>query len=234
VAALWVLVAVASLVQTAVGFGFTLLVVTLGSSLLPVEAVIAIIVPVGWLQTTWLVARERAHVDRALLVSRVLPWMLGGMALSWLAIGADPDRWRPLLGVMVLVLAVRELARLGAAPASRAASIGGVVVAGVVHGLFATGGPPLVWALGREGLGKRSFRATLAAVWSLLDLVLLVSMAASGRLSWDRLALSAALLPAMAVGIVVGQRLYDHVDETHFRRGVWALLAVAALPLLAA
>jgi hypothetical protein len=37
--------------------------------------------------------------------------------------------------------------------------------AGLVHGMYTTGGPLLVYALGREGLSKHVFRSTVTAVW---------------------------------------------------------------------
>jgi hypothetical protein len=81
-------------------------------------------------------------------------------------------------GVMVLVLAARDLHHLRVAsaapekPISGAASVTALLGAGVIHGIYAAGGPMLVYAIGREGLTKKVFRSTLSMVWILLNVIL--------------------------------------------------------------
>ena len=111
-------------------------------------------------------------------------------------------------------------------------SLVGVVGAGFVHGVFATGGPVLVWALGQQPLDKAAFRATLQVVWFTLNSVLMLTFLAEGRANASTLLGTATLLPTAGLGIAVGHWLHDRVDEVRFRTAVWGALTLASLPVM--
>jgi uncharacterized membrane protein YfcA len=159
---LFALVVVAAYtVQTATGFGAMLVCVTLGAQLIGLEEVIRLMVPLSFLQTSYIVIRHRDGIDWSLLLKRVLPLMGVGMALAFLLLTKVGGPWLGLaFGWMVLALSARDLHHLRFAnaaldkPISRPASMAALVGAGVIHGIYASGGPMLVYAIGREGLTK--------------------------------------------------------------------------------
>ncbi|MEN0063784.1 MAG: sulfite exporter TauE/SafE family protein [Myxococcota bacterium] len=228
----------AMMVQTAIGFGAMLICVTFGSMLFTVPELTAMLVPLSMLQTTYIVVHHWRDVNVRLLFTRILPWMGLGMSISFLWVGGEAQPWmRPTLGVMVLLLALRELGRawFGATKGSggsRVAATLGLIVAGSVHAVFATGGPPLVWALGQEGLDKATFRTTLTAVWVGVNTVLVTAFAFRGQLTSASLTATAMLVVPLIIGIVIGEWLHTRVQEDGFRVGVWGFLAVAAIPLI--
>jgi uncharacterized protein len=229
---LGLVVAFGTAVQTSIGFGSMVVAVTLGASLLPVSELVPLLVPVTFAQTVVIAGRDRDHIAWPLLLKRVLPLMGAGMLAAILAAPADATWMRPVLGVMILGLALRELLRVARPAGNPVAANVGIVVAGVVHGIFATGGPPLVWALGQEHLDKRTFRATLTFVWLSLNAVLIATFMAGGRIDLGTLTTSAGLMVPGLIGIGAGQWLHTRVDEGRFRTGVWVLLAIASLPLI--
>jgi len=103
--------------------------------------------------------------------------------------------------------------------------------AGITHGLFASGGPLLVYALAGTTLDKTRFRATLICVWFLLNSVLTFAFFLDGRLlpALPALAWLVWLLP---VGILLGEQLHRRVDEVRFRMLVYGLLLVTGMLLL--
>lgn len=234
---LGVAVALGALIQTAIGFGALLVCVTLGAWFVPVLELPVLLIPVSLMQTTLIVARHRDKVDVDLLTRRILPLMFLGMAGGvWLSSRVE-DAWvRVGFGALVFALAVRELWRLWVdrpAPApAPAVSIIAMLVAGAVHGLTATGGPLLVWALGRTDLDKSTLRTTLTAVWLVLGLALVAVFASQGRMTAASLGRSATLLVPTLFGVAVGEWLHHRVDDAFFRRAVWVFLTVAALPLI--
>jgi uncharacterized membrane protein YfcA len=48
---------------------------------------------------------------------------------------------------------------------------------GVIHGLYSTGGPMVVYYLAREPIDKKAFRTTLAMVWLITGSFLLINYA---------------------------------------------------------
>jgi uncharacterized membrane protein YfcA len=141
---------------------------------------------------------------------------------------------RRVFGFFVVGVALSELwstLRETGAPrplpelATRAALFG----AGVIHGLFSSGGPLLVYALGRLPIEKRVFRATLSTVWVVLASALTIAYAWQGRVGRESLLATATLLPVLATAFVAGDWAHHRLDEAKFRILIYVLLIVAGL-----
>jgi uncharacterized membrane protein YfcA len=142
-----------------------------------------------------------------------------------------------VFGLFVLLLAALEIARAsGAAPTVRQPTWSDralLTVGGVIHGAFATGGPMVVFVLGRTlASDKATFRATLSLLWLVLNAILLLSFAADGRITADTLPLTGAFVVALLLGFGLGEVLFRCVSATRFRSAVFAMLGVAGLLLL--
>jgi len=94
--------------------------------------------------------------------------------------------------------------------------------AGIIHGIYASGGPMLVYAIGREGLAKKVFRSTLSMVWILLNVILVTRFMLAG--DYDQEVALDVLLLVPAV--------HHKVDERTFKLAVLALLMAAAISLI--
>ena len=233
-----VIVLAAYAVQTTTGFGSMILCVTLGAHLFSLEHVLSIAVPLSLVQNAYIVLRHRDGIDWKLLLGSVLPLMGAGAIFTLTLFGNLDAPWlRTAFALMVLGLSVRELARQfrpGAnhAPPSKWVGRASLLGAGMIHGLYATGGPLLVYAIGRSGLSKHVFRSTVTTVWLVLNSLLCVAYARVGRL--DKAVLESVLwvLPAVPLGIWVGEVLHRKVDEHRFRIVAFLVLMVAAVALL--
>lgn len=218
-------------VEAVTGFGSLVIALALGALLLPVAELLPVLVPLNVLMSGSLVLRHRRQLHGALLLRVILPLMLlgtlAGFALQqWLA----DDLLKGLLGILMLWFAGRELWRLHrGSPArphppwlNRLLTLG----AGLTHGLFASGGPLLVYALAGTQLDKRRLRATLLCVWFSLNACLSLMLLMQGelvpalpRLPW--------FIPLLVLGMLVGEYLHHRVNEQRFRQLVYVLLLVA-------
>lgn len=238
----WLLAAIvggAFAIEATSGFGATILIVTFGVHLFPITTLLPVIVPLGLVLSVSLAWRNRAHVDRGLVVRRILPLMGLGLAIG-LAIfeRASNDGLRRAFGFFVVGVALAELWRMRPAAAGETrvarplpplATRATLVAAGVIHGLFSSGGPLLVYALGRLPIEKRAFRATLSTVWVVLASTLTIAYAWQGRVGRESLLATATLLPVLATAFVVGDWAHHRLDESTFRILIYALLIVAGL-----
>lgn len=241
----WILFAFALIVcvsygvQTITGFGSMLLCLTLGAQLMPIDRVLNLAVPISLLQTGYIVSRYFRHVDWRLLLLRIVPAMGLGMVLGfWITARAPDASLKRVLGALVLILAVKEFwqrlrrAQISARPLPEPVVVAVMAAAGVVHGVFATGGPLLVYVTSRLNLNKHTFRATLTAVWLTLNSALLVRFVSAGRIDRQVLESLPWLAPAVPLGIFLGEKLHARIDERRFQLAVYGLLVVAALVLL--
>jgi hypothetical protein len=116
-------------------------------------------------------------------------------------------------------------------PAWAAPSTGSV--AGVLAGLFGTGGPPLIVYYRLAGIPKAAFRGSLMAIFLLITIVRVPAYFGAGLVTGPRLLSALAVAPAILLGGWLGHRIHLELSETAFQRCVSAaLIAIGALLLL--
>jgi uncharacterized membrane protein YfcA len=86
--------------------------------------------------------------------------------------------------------------------------------------------------LDASGANKQAFRATLSAMLMTLSLARTIGYAAVHELTLDSFILCAATLPAMGLGLIVGDRIQSGLSERAFQRVVCAALFLCGVPLL--
>ncbi|MBL4845268.1 MAG: sulfite exporter TauE/SafE family protein [Planctomycetes bacterium] len=225
--------------QAMAGFGGTVITLTLGALLLPIERLVPLIVAVGWVQTFVLSVRLRGDVEWRLLGTFVMPLMVvgavGGLVLQEYVGGVT---LKVVYGVFVVTVAARELRLMARAngdaqePLPRPAAVLCTLGAGLIHGIYASGGPLLVYVIGRLGLAKGAFRATLITVWLPVNTGLLIWYVVSGRLTSQDLPAAGLLLIPIGLALVVGEWGHQKVDERRFKTIANGLLLVAGCVLL--
>ena len=79
---------------------------------------------------------------------------------------------------------------------------------------------------------KHALRATLSAMLLTLSIVRTIGYYAVDELTADSFILCAATLPAMGIGLLVGDRIHTGLSQTAFQRLVCAALAACGIALL--
>lgn len=223
--------------EAVTGFGSVVVALSLGALLMPIDALLPILVPLNIAMTGYLVGRHWRLVDGVLLLRTVLPGMLLGMGIGYLLLPhLDSLPLKRGLGVLILGFAGRELWRLRSRAPERAHTPAWAMrlatgAAGVCHGLFASGGPLLVYALATRPLDKARLRATLVCVWFTLNGLLTLAFLLDGRLR-PALPQVLAYMPLLLLGVWLGERLHRRFDERHFRLAIHCLLLVSGVLLL--
>lgn len=226
--------------QAVTGFGAVILSLSVGALFVPMPVLLPVLVTASTALNASYFVRDRAEIDRRVILARVLPWMGAGVGVG-LLVGArvDTSGLTRGFGAFVVALALWQLWRSrrpaagGAAADSAAVASVWLVAAGVVHGLVASGGPLLVHAMQREGLSPRRFRATLLTIWLVLNLGLLVAWGAQGRFTAEVARWVAVAAPAVVAAVVVGDRLHRQLDPDRYRRVVYVVLLVSGVLLAA-
>lgn len=227
---------VAYTIEAVTGFGSLVIALSLAALVLPLPEVMPVLVPLSVLMSGFLAWRNRQHIDWRLLLRMILPLMLTGTLVGYLIhTGLDDELLKLLFGLLIVWFAGRELWRLArgvvaqAHPAwlSRALTF----AAGITHGLFASGGPLLVYALAGTHLDKSRLRATMLSVWFTLNASLSMLFLFQGSLV-PALPRTVTYVPLLVIGILLGEWLHHRVDETRFRQIVYGLLTVTGALLI--
>ena len=224
--------------EAVTGFGSIVIALSLGALFFPIDWLQTLLVPLNICMSSYLSFKHRRHIDWPTLGRLIMPFMVGGTLLGYVL---QPHLGGPVLKIcfalLILWFAVRELKRLHGgiiAPIkSRRWSQGVIAAAGITHGLFASGGPLLVYGLAGSTLDKARFRATLILVWFSLNSMLTVLFLSQGRIqeNWQSLV---CYLPLVPLGIWLGEYLHHRIDEANFRLWIYRILCLSALALLLA
>jgi uncharacterized membrane protein YfcA len=224
-------------VGTVAGFGSVVLTLSLGVSLgLDVNAMMRWLVPLNLGFYGALAFQGRASLQWATLArlaGPMLPGLAVGLAVSvWL----EPLALRRFFGLFVLLLGAWQVSQVvrGRVPPALPGGLRVMllVIAGVVQGVFSSAGPLVVFVAGRELKDRDTFRATLNALWFVLNLIALPRFLLAGGLSKATLGLVGVMSVPVVAGVLVGTRLQRVVSERAFRALVAGLMVVMALPLL--
>lgn len=222
-------VAVGSLIQGGVGFGFALVATPLLVIIDPVlvPGPLLLVTSVHAVLAMW---REHSDTDW-----RGVGWsLLGrlpGTALGVLAVATLPVRgFTAFVAVTVLVCVGLSVTRW-----RPRRTVPALLVAGAVSGLGGTaasmGGPPLA-LLYMDADGPR-VRSTLAAYFTAGAVVSLGSLAVGGQIDAAAVRDGALLTPFMLAGFLVSGPARPLLDRTWVRPAVIALAGGSALALLA-
>ena len=234
---LTVIVLIAYTTQAMSGFGSTILAVTLGVHLYPIDVLLPVLVPLDMLVNLYIVARYYGHISKPHLCRSILPLMGFGLLVGILAFNViEGKSLKYLFGILVVLLSARELYRLIryrnnpiaiSDPVAKAC----IFCAGILHGLFASGGPLLIYAVSRLNLIKSVFRSTLSAVWFIFNVILTASYLITGKLNLQSLKFIILCLPVILFGIWLGERLYLRISEYRFKIVVFGILLFAGISI---
>jgi uncharacterized membrane protein YfcA len=229
-------VAAGAAVQSATGFGFSIVAAPLVFAALGPEEAVGLLLLLGTevnLLTLATEGRRPRPVARecAVLLAAALPGaFLGVAALRAL----DPVALQVAVSVgVVATLGARRIAA-GRHTPGWAAPIAGLTAGGLSTSTTTAGPPILVYLLGR-GLEPEQVRDTLTLCFLGLTVVSVIALAATGTSGAvpDAL-LSAVLIPVVAVGHMAGRPLFAALERSGaYERVVTALLLVSLVVGLA-
>ena len=232
-----IIVLISYTTQAMSGFGSTILALTLGVHLYPIDVLLPVLVPLDMVVNLYLVTRHYRHINCPALFRSILPAMgIGVLAGIIVFQYIEGDLLKKLFGSLVIVLSIRELYRLWRKRQDQFAlssltAKACIVSAGFVHGIYASGGPLLIYAVSKLNLSKSVFRSTLGAVWLIFSVVLTAYYLMAGNFTAHSIRFISMLLPMILSGILIGEWLHHRVDEIRFKIFVFAVLFFAGLSI---
>ena len=168
-------------------------------------------------------------------LGRILALIIPGMALG-IAIYDFYPADGLLIGYSLVIAAIGivNLLKKGEFLLPRWVLILLVLAAGIMQGMFVSGGPLLVIYAAVVLREKKEFRATLSAVWLILNFIIFVqSLFFTADVTpevWYNVAIGVAPL---LIGTVIGGRLQKHLNQHRFMKLTYVLLVVSGIALFA-
>ena len=177
-----------------------------------------------------------------LLNIRQINWKKLALMILFMLIGMFPGLWlydklpvkilMILYGVIVVLIGLVKLLKKNSSDLKKPWNYGALILAGAMQGMFTSGGPFLVLYAASAMKDKKEFRATVSAVWVVLNIYLCLNMGFKGMYtsySWKLVLLSAA---PVAAAILIGSRIAKRIRQETFLKLVYVLLILSGATLL--
>ena len=107
-----------------------------------------------------------------------------------------------------------------------------LVLAGIVHGIFVSGGPLLIGYLTKKIPDKVSFRATISTVWIFLNGMILADDIRMGLWNAELVKIQLISIPFLLAGMFIGAKLYARMSQKLFMMITYLLLFISGVLLL--
>lgn len=234
---------ISNIIHGITGFAGTLLAMPFGLMLVGYPVAKPILNVLAILSGFYVLLGKGNKVDWKELKKVILimaPGMLGGILIRDVFAGSDKFLYM-LLGVFVIVMAVQGIYKLtiGEKKAKKVESdevsplvYAILVLAGIVHGLFVSGGPLLVSYMTKKVKDKMSFRATISTVWIFLNSINLIDDIRSGLWTMDLMKTQIISVPFLFAGMYIGSKLYARMSQRLFMMITYVLLIISGVSLL--
>jgi len=218
------------------GFGGVIIVLTLGAHIYPIKWMLPVLLPLTLIANLYIFIRHYRYIDTRVLFKRILPIMGTGLVIGFALFNLlHGELLRTMFGILVILVAIRELINLIRNSGQNEKllplwiSVAYIFCAGLVHGIYASGGPLLVYAVNKMQLEKSVFRSTLSMVWLCMNIFLTASYTIAGKIHFETIKISSYLLPSLVVGVLLGEFLHQRIPERSFKIGVFILLMMSGI-----
>ena len=169
--------------------------------------------------------------------------IFGAVFIKGLFVGKEHLLYK-LLGLLVIGLSVQGFYKLvhkpdakTEPPAEEQGSKGNVgtyallVLAGIIHGLFVSGGPLLTGYMTKRIKDKTVFRATISTVWVFLNTLVFLEDVQAGLWVPSTVKMLATSVPFLLAGMFIGSKLVARMSQLVFMKLTYILLFISGLLL---
>lgn len=218
-----------NVIQAITGFAGTLLAMPLSIHLIGVTEAKVILNAVVLVSCTSILIKSHDKINRQELI-RIVLWMLIGVVAGMIIFRILPLNFLLVAyGVMIIVIAIRKLAGAKERTLGKTAQYVILLVAGLIHGMFVSGGALLVVYATMKLPNKDEFRATLAPVWLILNGMMLVTHVTSGEFSYRCLVLFLLCIVPVLLSTKIGNWLHQRISQPVFLRITYVLLLLSGI-----
>jgi uncharacterized membrane protein YfcA len=218
------------------GFGSATIAIPLLAHFIELKLAVPLLLLLDFISTLVTMRIDRSMIEKS-EVGRLIPYAIIGVIIgATLLVRLSADYLLTGLGILVMVFGIRSLINpVGDKPVSRFWAAPAGLSGGIFGGMFGSGAAtPYVIYLTHRLHDRRRVRATFSA-FAFFDYGFrIVAFIATGVLLQIALGLLLAItVPAMAIGLYLGNRIHHRISNEQALRVIGVLLIGSGLSLLA-
>lgn len=219
-------------VQAITGFAGNIFAMPVGTSLLGLSSSVAILNAMGFFACGLLALINIKHVnwrELAKIVLTMLPFVLVGI---WLDTIVPLHVLLKIYGAVIVIIGAKNLLSKRQRFLPEWALWGILALAGLIQGMFVSGGALLVIYAVQKITDKQQFRTTLSMVWAILNLIYALIAFQQGSFTGDVLQVIILCIPLAVLATFIGNRLQRRISQEKFLKLTYVLLLCIGVILL--
>lgn len=223
---------VANVVQAVTGFAGTLLAMPPAMMLIGVYEAKVILNIKAFLSCLILAVKNYRNIQWKILFNIIVYMAIGMFAGIWLFERLSFSLLLPAYGVMILLIALKKMFVKKEIKMTGFMLNGILLAAGVIHGMFVSGGALLVVYASAVLKDKENFRATVASVWVVLNTGLMISDILQGYMTSEVMKMTGISILPLFLAIYVGNKIHEKIDQKLFMKITYILLFASGVSIL--
>ncbi|MFI3257652.1 MAG: sulfite exporter TauE/SafE family protein [Spirochaetales bacterium] len=228
----FVVIFVSNIIQAITGFAGTMLAMPAAMLLIGLDNAKAILNVIAIIICTLVVIKDRAYINKKEVI-KMTAFMIIGICIGMYLLKIIPTGiLLQIYGVLITLIALKKLFIKKEVPLPNLVLIFIIILAGIIHGMFISGGSLLVVYAITVLKDKKEFRATLSLLWIFLNSILLITHINAGYFTQDVRFMTYIAVPIALLSIVIGNKIHHMINQNVFLKITYCLLLISGISLL--
>lgn len=223
----------ANTVQAITGFAGTVLAMPTSSYLIGLDNAKVVLNVMAWISGLLIAIMSYKNIQWRELI-KIIIFMLFGMSIGIkiCEVVHSDSILLTMYGVIILLIAFKNLIFKKEAKIHQVVLLIILIISGVIHGMFVSGGALLVVYAVQVLKDKDEFRATIAPVWVVLNTYMMISQYKAGLFTNGNINLILLSIIPLLLATWVGGKLAKKLDKNIFLNLTYILLIISGLSLI--
>ena len=228
----YIVIFITNMIQAITGFAGTMLAMPGSIFLIGIDSSRVVLNYVGVIVSVLILVKDYKKINKKVLFTATV-WMSVGMAAGLVIFKSlHLDILLKVYGVLILAVALKRIFIKEQIKIPKHFMIVILILAGVIHGIFVSGGALLVLYLTSEIEQKDEFRVTVSCIWIILGIVFVLQNISDSIFNFSNVRLTAFCIVPVLLSFVVGNLIQKKISQEIFLKITYILLVVSGISLI--
>lgn len=227
-----IIVFLSNIIQAITGFAGTMLAMPSAILLVGINEAKAVLNVMGLLASLWITIKYVKLINKKEFIKITILMFIGMIIGIFLFKRIQTEHLLTIYGILIIAIAVKNLITEKKLKVPSLLMISVILLAGIIHGMFISGGALLVIYASVKFKEKSIFRATLAPVWVILNSYLFVNHINQGLFTSRIVILTLISIIPLGIGIYLGNIYHHRINQNLFMKMTYVLLFFSGISLL--
>ncbi len=222
----------ANIVEAITGFAGTMLAMPPAMLLIGADTAKLALNAVAIFVSAGLTLKNYKHINVKQALIIIMFMSIGTLMGRYIYSAAPLSFLMKFYGSFIIVIALQRMFSKKDIKLNKIMQIIVMICAGIIHGMFLSGGALLVFYAVAVLKNKTTIRATLSVVWLVINSFVFVQEIFAGNVTYQVLTYSAICIPFLILALFVGGALHKKIKQEFFLKLTYILLIISGASLI--